>query len=62
MKVKAKQAKVNGESYDYCVDFMVLSAIEKHAIIKTAKVLLGQQKENNALLSGVFLQNKAVKE
>ena len=59
MKVKVKPGKVKEESYDYCVDFMVLSAIEKRAIIKTAKVLLGQQKENNALL---VLQNKAKKE
>ena len=59
MKVKAKQVKFKGETYDYCMDFMVLSAIEKRAIIKTAQVLLGQQKENNALL---VLQNKAKKE
>ena len=50
MKVKAKLRKVKGETYDYCLDFMVLSAIEKRVILKTAKALLKQQRENDELL------------
>ena len=50
MKVKVKPGKVKGETYDYCLDFMVLSAIEKRVILKTAKALLKQQRENEALL------------
>ena len=53
MKVKAKPGKVKGETYDYCMDFMVLSAIEKRVIIKTAKALLKQQRENSAQLANV---------
>ena len=33
MKVKAKQRKVKGETYDYCADFMILSALEKRTIL-----------------------------
>jgi hypothetical protein len=51
VKVKAKQGKVKGETYDYCLDFMILSAIEKRTIIKSAKALLRQQRENDALLA-----------
>jgi len=51
MKVKAKSGKVKGETYDYCLDFMILSAIEKRAVLRTAKVLLKQQRENNTLLN-----------
>ena len=50
MKVKAKPGKIKGETYDYCLDFKVLSAIEKRVILKTAKALLKQQRENEALL------------
>ena len=51
MKVKAKARKVKGETYDYCMDFMILSAIEKRVILKSAKVLLKQQRENDALFA-----------
>ena len=51
MKGKAKPGKVKGETYDYCMDFMILSAIEKRVILKTAKALLKQQRENDALLA-----------
>jgi len=54
MKIKAKPGKVKGETYDYCMDFMILSAIEKRVILKTAKALLKQQRENNALLADVL--------
>jgi len=56
MKNKAKQGKVKGETYDYCMDFMILSAIEKRTIIKSAKTLLKQQRENDALLARKLLQ------
>jgi hypothetical protein len=51
MKVKSKPRKNKGETYDYCMDFMILSAIEKRTIIKSAKALLKQQRENDALLA-----------
>jgi len=51
MKIKAKPGKVKGETYDYCMDFMILSAIEKRTIIKSAKTLLKQQRDNDALLA-----------
>jgi len=56
MKIKAKPGKVKVESYDYCMDFMILSAIEKRTIIKSAKTLLKQQQENDALLATRLLK------
>jgi hypothetical protein len=58
MKTMEKQGKVKGETYDYCMDFMVLSAIEKHVILKTARTLLKQQRENDAQYSDAILQNE----
>ena len=56
MKIKAKPGKVKGETYDYCMDFKILSAIEKRTIIKSAKALLKQQRENNALFATRLLK------
>jgi hypothetical protein len=56
MKVKSKPGKIKGETYDYCMDFMILSAIEKRTIIKSAKTLLKQQQENDALLATRLLK------
>jgi len=54
MKGKAKQGKAKGETYDYCMDFLILSALEKRVIIKTAKTLLEQQRKNSTLLADAF--------
>jgi len=43
--------RVNGESYDYRDDFMILSGEIKRGIVKTAENLLKQQQESNALLA-----------
>jgi hypothetical protein len=51
MKYKAKQKKDNVETYDYSADFLILSGAEKRVILKTAKILLKQQKQNTALLA-----------
>jgi len=40
----------NAEYYDYSADFMILSVNEKQVILKTAKNLLKQQKENSIML------------
>jgi hypothetical protein len=51
MKYKVKQKKDNVETYDYSADFLILSGTEKRVILKTAKILLKQQKQNSALLA-----------
>jgi len=50
MNVKVKSGKLKEETYDYCTDFIILSAIERRVIMRTAKTLLKRQRENNALL------------
>jgi hypothetical protein len=50
---KTEKGGADGQPYDYGKNFKVLSVNEKRRILKTAKTLLKQQKENNALLAGV---------
>jgi len=40
------------------MDFMILSALEKRVIIKTAKALLRHQKENDAMRKGLGTRDR----
>jgi hypothetical protein len=51
MNDTAKQKTVNGEPYNYCKDFTVLTPAEKRVVLKTAKDFLKLQRENALLIN-----------
>ena len=53
MNNKRNQKKDNSETCDYANDFKSLSKEERRAVLKTARNLLKQQKENSAMLADV---------
>ncbi|GHV71609.1 hypothetical protein AGMMS49928_24180 [Spirochaetia bacterium] len=55
MKDKARRVGAEGESYDYCKDFKILTVEEKRGILKNAKDLLRLQKENIPLADAPLL-------
>ena len=44
--------------YDFGADFKILTSGVRHMILKTAKNLLKQQQENNALLADILPSKK----
>jgi len=58
MNDTAKQEGRKMESYDYKVDFQLLTSNEKRGILKNAQSLLMIQKESKALITGTFLEQK----
>ena len=56
--MKDKPKKENAEMYDFGADFKILTSGVRRIILKTAKNLLKQQQENNALLDDILLSKK----
>ena len=54
VKDNVKAEKINSETYDFSSDFNELSSMEKHWILKTAKILLRNQEEKAVLLTNIY--------